>query len=176
MEVRIADIPSEGLFFEIEDSPEAIEWQGERVSFEEPVKGWMKLQMAGERLLVKGEVHATLTLFCGRCLEPFPYRVDVEFMDEYLPMEVLEREEEEVELSREEADLAFYGESMVLEDIYMEKIYLSMPMKPLCSQDCKGLCPLCGTNLNLGFCGCSREEVDPRWEALKELKNRLVKK
>jgi len=176
VEVKVADIPPEGLFFEIEDSPEALEWQGVRIPFVGPVRGWMRLQMAGERLLVKGEIHAALALSCGRCLETFHYRVDAEFMDEYLPMEVLEKEEEEVELTQEEASLSFYGETMVLEDIYMEKIYLAMPMKPLCSQDCKGLCPLCGTNLNVTTCGCSREEVDPRWEALKVLKNRLVKK
>ncbi len=176
MEVKIADIPPEGLFFEIEEAPRSLKWLGEECPFAEPVKGWLKLFLAGERLLVKGEVHATLTLPCSRCLEPFRYRVDVEFSDEYLPMEVLEKEGEEVELSREEVDLAFYGETIMLEDIYMEKIYLSMPMKPLCSRDCRGLCPSCGANLNAGDCGCSREVLDPRWEALKELKDKLVKK
>ncbi len=176
MEIRVADIPPEGLFFEIEEVPEALEWRGEAIPFVGPVRGWVRLQMVGERLVVKGEVHALLELACGRCLEPFPYGVDVEFMDEYLPMEVLEQEGDEVELSDEEVDLAFYGETVLLEDLYLEKLYLSLPMKPLCSGDCKGLCPYCGSNLNLGPCGCSPEEIDPRWEVLKALRNKLVKK
>ncbi len=176
MEIKIAEIPQEGLFFEIEDPRRALEWGGGCIPFAGPIKGWLRLQLAGERLLVKGEVHALLELSCGRCLEVFRYRVDVEFMDEYLPMKVLEQEDDEVELSQEEVNLAFYGEVITTEEIYLEKVYLALPMKPLCSQGCKGLCPRCGINLNLGSCGCSREELDPRWEALKALRNRLVKK
>jgi len=176
VEIKIAEIPQEGLFFEIEETRGTLEWRGEFIPFVGPIKGWIRLQLAGERLLVKGEVHALLELSCGRCLETFHYGVDVEFMDEYLPMEVLEQEGDEVELSEEEVNLAFYGETISLEELYLEKIYLALPMKPLCSQGCKGLCPHCGTNLNLGSCRCSREELDPRWEALKALRDRLVKK
>lgn len=176
MEIHIADIPLEGLFFEVEERRSYLEWGKDRYPFQGPISGWLKIQLVGIRLLVKGEIHASLLIPCSRCLEEFPYRVDVEFLDEYLPLEVLEREGLEVELSQEEADLSFYGEVIDTEALYLEKIYLSLPMKPLCSQDCKGLCPRCGVNLNRQSCQCHLEEVDPRWEPLKALKNGLMKK
>jgi len=176
MEIRIADIPAEGLFFEVEDHRSYLEWIKERYPFQGPIRGWLKMQLIGIRLLVKGEIHACLLLPCSRCLEEFPYRVDVEFLDEYLPLEVLEREGEEVEVSQKKADLSFYGEVIDTETLYLEKIYLSLPMKPLCSQDCKGFCARCGINLNQQSCQCHWEEVDPRWEPLKALKDGLIKK
>ena len=50
---------------------------------------------------------------------------------------------------------------------------MALPMKPLCKPDCKGLCPSCGKDLNLGACGCTHETIDPRWEALKALKEKV---
>ncbi len=176
MEIRIADIPLEGLFFEVEERRGYLEWSKERYPFQGPLRGWLKIQLMGIRLLVKGEIHASLLLPCSRCLEESSCRVDVEFLDEYLPLEILEREGGEVEVSQEKAALSFYGEVIDTEALYLEKIYLSLPMKPLCSQDCKGLCPRCGINLNQQSCQCHWEEVDPRWEPLKALKDGLIKK
>ena len=176
MEIHVADIPIGGLFFEIEEHRGYLEWANERYPFQGPLRGWLKIQLIGIKLLVKGEIHACLMLPCSRCLEEFPYRVDVEFLDEYLPLEVLEREGEEVEISPKEADLSFYGEVIDTESLYLEKVYLSLPMKPLCSSDCKGLCPHCGVNLNKQSCQCHLEDVDPRWEPLRALKNGLVNK
>jgi len=53
-----------------------------------------------------------------------------------------------------------------------EQFYLALPMKPLCREDCKGLCPRCGEDLNVKGCGCVIETADPRWEALKTLKQK----
>ncbi|MBI5187527.1 MAG: DUF177 domain-containing protein, partial [Nitrospirae bacterium] len=69
-----------------------------------------------------------------------------------------------------ELDMGFYsGEELELLDLIKEQVMLNLPMKPLCSDSCKGICPQCGTDLNEGNCGCSREDIDPRLEVLKRL-------
>ncbi len=175
MEIKVTEIPREGLFFEIAQERGYLEWGRERFPFLGALKGWLRLQMMGSRLIVRGEIHATLLLPCSRCLKEFPYKVDVEFMDEYLPAEALEGRDE-VEISSEEAGISFYEDVVDLENLYMEKVYLSLPMKPLCSDECKGLCPYCGVDLNVESCNCHLREVNSRWEALKRVKEGLLKK
>ena len=78
----------------------------------------------------------------------------------------------------EEDDLttAFYeNDAIDLGQLMREQVYLSLPMKPLCRDDCRGLCPVCGTNLNLSVCHCAREWDDPRFAALKALKGGMTK-
>jgi uncharacterized protein len=77
---------------------------------------------------------------------------------------------DDLELSREDLeDFHFEGDSIDLTEILREQIVLALPMYPRCKEDCRGLCSVCGANLNLGECGCDRSEIDPRWAALKTL-------
>ncbi len=117
-----------------------------------------------------GRVVATLELPCSRCLEPFAWPVDAEFDLRYQPHTAppadVEREIEEDDLTT-----AFYeNEEIDLGQLMQEQFYLLLPMKPLCTETCKGLCPACGTNLNRGTCDCSTQWEDPRLAALKALK------
>jgi uncharacterized protein len=172
LEIKVADIPEEGLFFEIEEEREFLEWRGDRFPFKSPVLGWLRIEFMGDRLCMVGEIHAVLELFCARCLSPYPFNVDVEFMDENLPLRLLEKSEEE--LCCEKLDVAFVGDVIDVWDVCLEKIYLSLPMKPLCSDECMGLCPHCGIDLNHDRCDCAEERHDSPLEMLRDFKEMLT--
>jgi len=119
-----------------------------------------------------GGVRTTLELPCGRCLEPYTAPVDQAFDLRYHPR-TLNTGEGERELEDDDLTTAFYeNDEIDLGHLMQEQFYLSLPMKPLCRDDCKGLCVVCGTNLNLETCGCKRDWEDPRLAALKKLKTK----
>lgn len=122
------------------------------------------------RYRVAGRLTGELELNCGRCLEPFLLPVETEFDLRYVPRtENVGEGEDEVE--EDDLSTAFYANDEIdLAQLIMEQFQLALPMKPLCTPDCKGLCPTCGTNLNTGSCDCSRTWEDPRFAALKSLK------
>jgi uncharacterized protein len=83
-------------------------------------------------------------------------------------------EDDEIELSDKDTRTAFFsGTQLAIGDILREQVLLALPMKALCRLDCKGLCPQCGTNLNLKSCGCAKEQFNPNLDALLEIKRRL---
>lgn len=122
------------------------------------------------RFHLVGGVRTSLELACSRCLEPFRLPVDVDFDLRYLP-----RAENVGEGEIEEDDLttAFYADDMIdLSQLMAEQFHLALPMKPLCQEACRGLCPQCGTNWNTGACGCGSRWEDPRLDGLKAMLER----
>jgi len=116
-----------------------------------------------------GRVETTLELPCSRCLEPFRWPIDAAFDLRYQPRPS-EATEQEHELEDNDFTSAFYENSTIdLAQLMREQFYLSLPMKPLCRPDCRGLCPQCGTNWNRGACACRHDWDDPRLAALKTL-------
>lgn len=124
-----------------------------------------------DRFRLTGRVTTVLELVCSRCLEPFQLPVAASFDVRYLPQSAnagAEREVEEDDLS----DAFYRDEQIDLGQLMEEQFYLALPMKPLCREDCKGLCPNCGTNLNDDQCNCQVRWEDPRLAGLKALMNR----
>jgi uncharacterized protein len=81
---------------------------------------------------------------------------------------------EELSITDAEAEIGYYeGEGVLLEDALREQVLLALPLKTICRDDCKGLCPHCGKNLNEIQCACVDEVEDPRWAALKEIRTKL---
>lgn len=113
---------------------------------------------------VTGELDIRLELACSRCLEPVKEHLRVPFDESFAPADHVKSEEED-----EDAPYVHPvdGDLVELEPYVYETLLLSIPFVPLCREDCEGLCPECGTNRNESPCGCSREKVDPRLEALK---------
>lgn len=112
-------------------------------------------------ILLEGRFEALTRTNCHRCLKEFDLQVSGDFR-------------EEVELLSEETclagqDTACLGEAIDLAVLAREHLLLSLPLKFLCREDCRGICSLCGRDLAEGACGCSREFPDPRLEKLKEL-------
>jgi uncharacterized protein len=121
------------------------------------------------RFILSGRLQARLQLTCGRCLEPFTLPVDTQVDLTYVP-HPLQAAEDEVELSQDDLTTAFYrDQTLDLGDMVREQFYLTLPMRPLCREDCKGLCPQCGTNLNQGTCACDARWEDPRLAGLRTL-------
>ena len=122
-----------------------------------------------QQFRLAGDVRTTLELTCSRCLEPFMRPVDAHFDLVYQP-HAMNTGDDEREIEQDDLSTAFYLDDAIdLGELMREQFYLSLPMKPLCSDECRGLCPVCGTNLNRGTCNCKREWDDPRFEALKKL-------
>jgi uncharacterized protein len=122
-----------------------------------------------DRFRLEGRVRTELELPCSRCLEPFRLAVDAPFDMRYLPaVEVAAEREREV--AEEDLETSYYREDQIdLDELIREQFYLAVPMKPLCRDGCRGLCPQCGTNLNTGTCDCAPAWEDPRLAPLKGL-------
>lgn len=119
---------------------------------------------------LRGTIEVEISVDCTRCLEPVEKKFEILFDDVFVdpadaPAEI------EVVLGADELDesIAIDGKIDVAE-VVREQILLALPDQLFCKEDCKGLCPKCGLNRNLIDCKCNEEEVDPRWSALKSLK------
>ncbi len=122
---------------------------------------------------VVGGVALTVEANCARCLEPVVREVRRSFDLLYRPLGS-DAGREETSLAVAEADIGYYqGEGLELKDVLREQVLLEVPIRMVCREQCRGLCPRCGQNLNLGPCKCPEPVADARWEALKDLKEKL---
>ena len=143
-----------------------IDLSKEEVGFEFPFRQPVRLE--GEvsddagAITLSATVYAHVTTRCARCGKPVEY--DKETDVEFLLVKELEGEEEDLR------DDVYLVESDVVEldDILVPELILDMEMAVVCDEDCKGLCPKCGKNLNQGECGCVVKEVDPRLAVLQK--------
>ncbi len=120
-----------------------------------------------------GEVSTTLDTACARCLEPVIQEVDRKFDLLYRPLGV-DAGRAEISVTSAEAEISYYqGEGLLLEDAVREQVLLALPLRVICREDCKGLCPHCGKNLNVEQCSCAEPMEDPRWAALKDIRGKL---
>jgi uncharacterized protein len=138
-----------------------------------PVQLAIDIETAGgDAFRVTGNVRTTLELDCSRCLEPFAVPVDATFELQYVP-QAENTGEGEREIAEDDLTTAYYREGLLdVIELLREQIQLTLPMKPLCSDACKGLCPQCGVNLNRGTCSCAPAWEDPRLAPLKSLLTR----
>jgi uncharacterized protein len=128
--------------------------------------------------LVDGTAKFTADLTCSRCLEPYPFASTSAFHLRFQPRpDVPQGEDDEIEIASDELDVEFYSDrSITLRDLALEQIQLSIPMKPLCTVACLGLCPTCGANRNRETCACEESIVDARWGALAEIRQAIKKR
>jgi uncharacterized protein len=143
-----------------------------------PVDLRMTIHMDRDRFRLVGTVKTELELQCSRCLEPFKLPVDRAFDLRYLPAAAVEPkmdddDDDEIEVEDDDVAMTFYRDEQIdLNELLREQFYLALPMKPLCSEDCKGICPQCGTNRNTAPCDCTPQWEDPRLAGLKTLLDR----
>jgi uncharacterized protein len=128
---------------------------------------------AGDAFRVTGRALTRLEMPCGRCLEPFEIPVDARFELRYVPQTQAASGGVEHEIREDDLTTSYYREGMLdVIEMLREQFQLVLPMKPLCAQSCRGLCPECGTNLNRAGCGCKAAWDDPRLAPLKALLTR----
>lgn len=126
---------------------------------------------SGVEVFLQGHIEGGAIGYCGRCLEPYPFDFSTDFSLVLLPREDLPPR---LELAPDDLDVAYYqGEEIDLAPLVDEHIILALPTRPLCSEECRGLCPHCGINRNVESCDCAAKHVDPRWAALQQIKLNL---
>ena len=142
---------------EINDSinVQMISYNCEDIPVNSPVEVSAILTNVGDHLALEGSFKADLTLKCSRCLESFNYILESDF-DEELSNNIDNKEA-----------IYFEGDSLDLNHIIVSNVVLSLPMKFICRENCKGLCPNCGKNINFEDCNCKIESLDPRLAVLK---------
>lgn len=177
MKINVRNIPEDGLeiHFEKEEN-----WHrkilGEKKGMDFSLKPTSVDGLAtrvGETVTLGLKVQTSIAIQCGRCLEPLiiPVNSELKYTLTPAPEEI---EETEIELSVDEVNLGYYQEDEIdLDPIVLEQIVLQIPIKPLCREACKGLCPQCGADLNVESCDCRVDSGDLRFAVLK---NFTVKK
>jgi uncharacterized protein len=173
--LKLDEIPEEGL---------ELEWKEERASllaylrdlskidfdFEMPLQAEVKIRKANRLVFISGKVQTVLRLQCVRCLKEFSYPLSTTF-ELTLHPSIEAPSEEETELGSEEMELNFFeGGEIHLSEIACEQVFLEIPYQPLCQEGCKGLCSICGKDLNLSACECVKEEWPSGFSALNKLK------
>ena len=140
----------------------------------EPVDLALRITKDSRKIRVTGRLRATLEVECSRCLEPFRVPVDADLDQMFLPegTEVTSASDDDDEDGGQQADagVSFYKDDTIdLGEMMRDEFYLALPMKPLCKEDCKGLCPVCGVNWNRETCTCKVVWTDSRMDSLKTL-------
>ena len=133
------------------------------------IQGKLNLTRTDRGILVEGVLNTELELTCSRCLSPFSCPLKLKIEEEYFPtVDVVSGASLAIP---DEPGLFTIDENHELDltEAVHQYALLAVPMKPLCRQDCAGLCPVCGQNLNLGECKCPPQAADPRWAKLKEI-------
>jgi uncharacterized protein len=151
-------------------APNEVEQEGDAYRIVAPVQVNLEIHKDKDRFRLVGTAKTELELTCSRCLEPFRMPFDGELDVRYLPASELSADDER-EVAEADLDTSYYRDDQIdLNEVLREQFYLALPMKPLCREQCAGLCSQCGVNLNIATCQCRPEWEDPRLAPLKGLK------
>jgi uncharacterized protein len=132
-----------------------------------PLRVTVKVSKAVDKFLIRGTLRGGIRIRCDRCLEPFHREIQSQF-HVYLGVPREGADQEEIQLLDEDMEVDFIkGDTIDLDDIVREQIYLTLPMRAICVESCRGLCPACGANLNEGPCLCRKTEGPPAFSKLK---------
>ena len=139
LRIAVTQIPSEGCIKELDCLPSDLSFEPEEIEVSKPIKVTARLKKEIDFIHLKGEISVNLKLHCSRCLEDFKkdfrYNLNLEFP--------VRREQTSIDIT----------------EALRQELILNYPFKILCSPDCKGLCPVCGANLNKGRCNCKVNSV-----------------
>jgi uncharacterized protein len=181
MLIELAELELHPIDFQEEFPPDAIDL-GEDVRQLTLLKTSGRAQLVEEHhgkrnviqdIRLNGELATRLELLCARCLEPVAQDVTRKFDLLYRPLGT-DAGNEELSVTVAEAEVGYYqGDGLLLEDAIREQVLLVVPLKVVCREDCKGLCPTCGKNRNTEPCSCAPPLGDPRWSALKDIREKL---
>jgi len=166
MKVEFRQVKAGGSEFSFSVPATDLELEIEGFKFSEPIEVELTATKSGDEIVFQGKVSTLIEAECARCLELFEKRISskmqfvVQFMDVGGPEDTGDDDFVVLPKTTEDYDIS---------DRVRETIILELPYKPLCKADCKGLCPMCGADLNETDCGCTQDKTDERWDALREL-------
>ena len=133
----------------------------------EPIRGKVKLTKAGRDVWLKATLSTTLQLGCTRCLKPVNTPVQINIEETFVSINNLPKAtDSDEETDIDPATVIDETHTLDLTEVLRQELYLNQPSQILCKDDCLGLCPQCGQNLNDGVCSCDNTHIDARWSAL----------
>lgn len=181
MLITVLDLEREPVLFNLAVPPESIDYGAEATQISPlAVEGRADLleETHGPRTVIqdirlqatwKGDFEAP----CARCLTPVLHNLQGSFDLLFRPLGI-DQGSSEHSINTAETEIGYYEKSgLLLEDVLREQVLLSLPARTLCREDCKGLCPRCGHDLNTEQCTCDLASADPRWSALSGLAGRI---
>jgi len=165
MLIDIDKITRGGLKISRDFDFQSLELVEENAVFLKPVHSDLTMTRMGEEIWIKGRVTTLFSFVCSRCLIPYECSIDSQFDLVYLPEAFHELKDE---LDNEDIDQLFYQNRQIdVREVILEQLNLTFPVKPLCAEDCEGICAVCGKIRRDGNCGCQVKETDERLDKLK---------
>lgn len=135
-----------------------------------PIHFEAHVRKVGTEIIIEGRISTVVEMECSRCLKPHNQMVNETFDVSYRPKAEIDVLADELELDEADLDIYCYeGESISISDLLHDQLLLLLPVTPLCTPECAGLCPSCGKNLNKGPCGCATRARDSRFAVLEHL-------
>lgn len=180
MRIRIKDIPDTGKILDPSYGEKELlsflaHEYGREIRLPNPLQVHIEIYKHGDQVRIFGSLKALLLLSCDRCLQPVDWKID-ENIDTVLIEQKYAPTEEEIELEKDDLNYEFFeGEVIDVDQLIAEQLFLVLPAKVLCSSSCRGLCPICGANLNYGDCGCIRDKKGSSFAVLESIKDNLPK-
>jgi uncharacterized protein len=181
MEFKVSELEREPVDFDQQLEPGAVDL-GDEATQVGPLGANGRAEVIHEHrgpreivadIRLKGSFKGDFEVPCARCVEPVRVPIAAEYDLIFRPLGV-DGGSSERSISAPETEIGYYqGDSLTLEDALREQVLLSLPVRTLCNEDCKGLCPRCGANRNNHPCTCEEGPSDPRWEALAGLRGRI---
>ncbi len=170
MIIELANVVIRPKVIELTLEPGEIDLDINGVELKSAVEFNGETEKVDEMVHVRGRITADAEIACIRCLEPIAYPLDITFDDIFVdPAD--EPSDAELALETDDLDVAVaIGGTIDLAEVVREQLLLALPGQLFCKEDCKGLCPKCGSNRNLLDCKCIENEIDPRWSALKDFR------
>ena len=167
MLIDIDKLPKEGLTVNRDFEYPSAELVEEDAVFLRSVHVELIAKKYFDQVQVAGRIATLLRFNCSRCLTPFEYPVDSRFDLIYLPEEIEEIKEE---LEEEDVNTLYYtAPHLDLREVVLEQLNLTFPLRPLCAENCPGICPVCGVVGRDGTCSCTVPGADPRFQPLKSI-------
>jgi uncharacterized protein len=167
MLIEIDRIPRDGFKIERKFDFQSLELVEENAVFLEPVHADIGVKRMGDEIWIKGRIKTRLSFVCCRCLTPFDFPVDSKFDLVFLPEELHGLKDE---LDDEDLDQLFYMNHQIdIREVILEQLNLTFPFRPLCTENCEGICAVCGKVRRDAQCSCTVKNPDERLEKLDHL-------
>ncbi len=171
MKIEVDNLSGKGGEFFHAYEPEEIVLDEDHARLTSPPQMHARITRRGQEITLRGSITARAEVDCDRCLKTIEVPVDANFEAAYISA-TSDAPIEDAEL--QDADLSvavFDGETIDIDELVREQVLLALPLRALCTNECKGLCPVCGADKNTdSACACEETEIDPRWAALKNLR------
>ncbi|MBA2501829.1 MAG: DUF177 domain-containing protein [Pyrinomonadaceae bacterium] len=172
MRIEVENLDRAGKEFSHRYASGELTLEDERIRFAEQVSLSGRATRKGVEVQLRGKINTRVEVACDRCHRDVSFSISTDFDVKYVPAQN-DDVSETAELGADDLDASVYEDGWVdADELVREQVLLSVPMRLLCQDECKGLCAGCGADLNSETCSCRQDEIDPRWAALAALKEK----